>query len=464
MTTCRNSLLGSMPTSRPASLGAAVLAGLGLLVAGCNSSGSQDSSGAGPAANKAAGEGAASSGPETITFWSWVPDIQNEIDLFERRHPNIKVKLVNAGQGVAEYTKLRIAVKAGRGAPDVVQLEFSELPSFIITGDLLDLVPYGANDVAAKFVDWTWKQVSQDGKVYAIPQDTGPMGLLYRQDLFEKYGIAVPQTWDEFAVAARKLHAADPSVYLTNLPPNNTQPLFGLGWQAGARPFTVPARGQIGIALTDAGMKKVADYWTPLIREGVVSTDPDFTDQWFKGLANGKYAAWIGAAWGPVFLQNSATGSSGKWRAAPLPQWTAGEKRAGNWGGSTSAVLKTTRSPSAAATFAIFLNTDPEATRMFATKQFLYPATVALLADPAYREQTYPFYGGQKVNELFAQISTGVPTDFQWSPIHDYVARVANDTVGKAMVERQDLSAALSAWQDLVVTYAKKQGFTVTGP
>ena len=46
------------------------------------------------------------------------------------------------------------------------------------------------------------------------------MGMLYRQDIFDKHGIAVPTTWDEFADAARKLHAADPNVYLTNLPPN----------------------------------------------------------------------------------------------------------------------------------------------------------------------------------------------------------------------------------------------------
>ena len=25
--------------------------------------------------------------------------------------------------------------------------------------------------------------------VYAIPQDTGPMGLFYRADLFKKYGL-----------------------------------------------------------------------------------------------------------------------------------------------------------------------------------------------------------------------------------------------------------------------------------
>ena len=53
-----------------------------------------------------------------------------------------------------------------------------------------------------------------NGEVWAIPQDTGPLGMLYRKDIFDQYGIQAPTTWDEFAAAARKLHAANPKAYL----------------------------------------------------------------------------------------------------------------------------------------------------------------------------------------------------------------------------------------------------------
>ena len=118
--------------------------------------------------------------------------------------------MVNAGQGLDEYTKLRTALKAGTGAPDVVQIEYSYIPTFTITKNLLDLAPYGANDLKNDFVDWTWKQVSDGDKVYAIPQDTGPLGMLYRKDVFDKYKIKVPTTWDEFATSAEALHKANP--------------------------------------------------------------------------------------------------------------------------------------------------------------------------------------------------------------------------------------------------------------
>src|SRR5437868_3567581 len=98
------------------------------------------------------GSASPSNGPVTLTFWTWVPNIQNEINLFEQSHPNIKIKLVNAGQGTPEYTKLRTALKAGTGAPDVVQLEFQFLPTFVLTGKLVDLAPYGAKDLQNDYV------------------------------------------------------------------------------------------------------------------------------------------------------------------------------------------------------------------------------------------------------------------------------------------------------------------------
>jgi multiple sugar transport system substrate-binding protein len=400
--------------------------------------------------------------PATIEFWTWLDGIQNEVDLFQKKYPNIKVKVVNAGQPAAEYPKLRTALKAGTGAPDVVQIELHQVPSFTITRNLLDLTPYGANDIKDRFVPWVWNQVTQGGAVYAIPQDTGPMGMLYRKDLFDKYGIAVPKTWDEFAAAAKKLHQADPKVYLTNLSPSNGSAYTGLLWQAGSRPFknTGPTSLQVNIA--DAPAQKVTSYWSGLVRDGLVSTDPDFTDQWFRGLAGGKYATWLTAAWGPLFLQGTAKGTAGKWRAAPLPQWNAGDNASGNWGGSTSAVIRGTKYPAAAAAFAEFLNSDPASTAMLADKQSLFPTTTSLLKDPQFLGKPLPFFGGQKVNQIFSDISAAVQTDFAWSPFQDYVFTNFNETLGKAMTGKQDLATALTQWQATVTDYAKKQGFTVT--
>jgi multiple sugar transport system substrate-binding protein len=400
--------------------------------------------------------------PTELTFWTWVPDIQKEVALFQRKYPAIKVNVVNAGQGQPHYQKLRTALTAGSGAPDVAQIEFQNIPTFTLTNDLLDLRPYGAGALKDRFVDWTWGQVTgQDGQVWAIPQDTGPMGMLYRQDIFDKHGITPPKTWSEFADAARKLHAADPKVYLTNLASNGSGVWMGLAWQAGAKPFEYSGGEKIGVSVNNETSQKLADYWGGLVKDGVVSTDPDFTDQWYQGLNQGKYATWLTAAWGPVFLSASAKDTSGKWRAAPLPQWNAGENKAGNWGGSTSAVIKTTKNPIAAAKFAEFLNTDAESTMMLATQQFLFPPTKSTLTNPTFVGQKPEFYGGQQVNELFVQISGTVSTEFQWPPFMDQASNDWNETVGKSFADKSDTGVALDQWQERVTSYAKSQGFTV---
>jgi multiple sugar transport system substrate-binding protein len=397
-----------------------------------------------------------------LTVWAWVPNIQKEVALFQKKYPAIKVKVVNAGQGTPQYTKLRTALKAGTGAPDAAQIEFQYIPTFSLTKSLVDLRPYGAEALKDQFVEWTWNQVvGADGQVWAIPQDSGPMGMLYRKDIFDKHGIAVPKTWDEFAAAARKLHAADPKVFMTNLAQSQAGVWFGLLWQAGVKPFENPTADSVKVNLNDEGSKKLADYWGGLIKEGVVSTDADFNDAWYQALNRGKYATWLTAAWGPVFLEGSAKATSGKWRAAPLPQWDAGKSVSGNWGGSTTAVVQGTKNPIAAAKLAEFINTDPESTKMFATEQFLFPVTKALLADTSFVDRPLPFYGGQPVNKLFAGISDTVDTKFQWPPFLDQAFTDWGETVGKSFANKSDTGAALDQWQDRTTKYAQNQGFKV---
>ncbi|MEU9331248.1 extracellular solute-binding protein [Streptomyces canus] len=437
---------------------------LGLTLTACGGSDSGGSSGSSKPVSQADIDKAMKT-PTELTFWTWVPNIDKEVALFEAKYPAIKVKVVNAGQGTPQYTKLRTALKAGSGAPDMVQIEYQAIPTFTITDSLLDLRPYGASALKEKFVDWTWQQVSgSKGEVWAIPQDTGPLGMLYRKDIFDKHGIKVPTTWDEFAAAARKLHKADPDVYLTNLAANQVAAWHGLLWQAGAKPYVVSDRSDITIGVDDAVSRKLGAYWGGLAREGVVSTDPDFTDGWYAGFNKGKYATWITAAWGPAFLSGSAKATSGKWRAAPLPQWDASKPSSGNWGGSTTAVIRSTKNPIAAAQFAQFLNSDPASAKMFATEQFFFPATKALLTDATFTGDAPAFYGGQKVNQVFADISSTVNSSFQWPPFLDQAATDWTETVGKSLADKTDTVRALGTWQTRLTTYAKSQGFTVETP
>jgi multiple sugar transport system substrate-binding protein len=373
---------------------------------------------------------------------------------------NIKINVVNAGQGAAQYTKLQTALKAGSGAPDVVQIEYPYLPEFELTGKLADLSQYGANDVKSQFVPWTWSQASSGSKVYAIPQDSGPMGLLYRDDILKQYNLPVPTTWDQFATEATTLHQANNKTYLTEFSTNDANWFFSLLWQAGSHPFSVDGT-TVTLHLDDTAALKVANYWGDLIKSGAIQAAPDFNDDWYTGLNNGTYASWPTAAWGPGFLSGKATSTSGKWRASEMPQWTEGAHVSSNWGGSTDAVTTYSQHPREAAEFAIWLNSNSTSVLQLNSEQSLFPTVSPVLSDPTFTATTSDFFGGQQINKLFGQYSQTVDTTFQWGPFTDYVYQTWQTDFGQAVNGTISYDAAMHKLQSDVVAYAKAQGFTV---
>jgi multiple sugar transport system substrate-binding protein len=86
------------------------------------------------------------------------------------------------------------------------------------------------------------KATAFDGKVYGIPQDFAPLMMFYRVDVFKKYGLAVPTTWDQYAQEAKTLHQKAPKVSMTNFDANDP------GWFTSTstvpRPRRSPATGR----------------------------------------------------------------------------------------------------------------------------------------------------------------------------------------------------------------------------
>src|SRR6266550_3152521 len=129
-----------------------------------------------------------SSGPVNLTYWSWIGGMDKQVALFNQAHPNIHVTVQNVGAGPIEYDKLFTAIKANN-EPDMALMEYQYMPTFEATGALVDLSQYGASSLKDQFVPWTWNQVTLGNAVYAIPQDSGPMAMYYREDIFKKYNI-----------------------------------------------------------------------------------------------------------------------------------------------------------------------------------------------------------------------------------------------------------------------------------
>jgi multiple sugar transport system substrate-binding protein len=440
-------------------VGAGVIAAA-VLLSGCSSGGGTTAS---TAMVSQADITKAMNTPTTLTFWSFAPGMAPEIAAFEKKYPKIKVDLVNAGQSAAEYTKLDAALTAGKGAPDVAQLEYSEVPSFTVTNSVVNLAPYGAASLKDQYTPAAWSYGTSGADVWGIPQDFGPMGFIYRNDILAKAGITTaPATWAQFATDAAAVKSKTGS-YLANFNPTDSPQVLGLIQQAGGIPFAYNGKKTVTVDLESPQVKEVSDYLTKIIQSGDVSVDPGWTDDWFQSVANGRYAGWVVGAWGPDDLSGTAANTSGKWTAAPMPQWTAGQNVGGDWGGSVDSVIKGTSHPIQAYEFIKYLNNDSSSATELAMnpKSLLFPTKTSVLADPAFASQKVAFFGGQETNTTFSDIAKTVPTGFGYLPYMDYATSDYINTVGAAITAKTDIYTAMKKWQNDLVAYGKKQGFTV---
>ncbi|WP_316745408.1 extracellular solute-binding protein [Streptomyces sp. MK7] len=84
-------------------------------------------------------------------------------------------------------------------------------------------------------MSWQWNQGVFGGRVYTVPQASGPMGLFCRADLFAKWGIDVPTTWTEFEQAARVVKARAEGVRMCAFAPTRPAWCAAMCRQRGAR-------------------------------------------------------------------------------------------------------------------------------------------------------------------------------------------------------------------------------------
>jgi multiple sugar transport system substrate-binding protein len=403
-------------------------------------------------------QGQASAGKVTLTFWSWVPGISHSVNLWNQSHPSIHVNLDEVTSGAAgTYAKMFSALQSGN-APDLGQIEYATLPNFEHVGGVVNLSNYGASSVKSDFVPWTWSQVSQGSGVYAIPQDTGPMGLFYRSDLFQKYGLTVPTTWAQYLSDAKKLHAAHPNAYIAAFPANDAQWFAGLAWQAGAKWFGTSGNTWL-TGIDDPASQQVANFWQQLISDHLVKIEPDFASEWYKDLSDGTLLTWPTAVWGENTLVTNAAPTKGDWRVAAMPNW-GGAMSNGNWGGSTTVVFKDSKHPAQAAQFAEWLNTSQSSITGLITYGGLYPADLAGEKQPA-ANSPVAFYGGQNIWKVFQSGGKLVNTSFQWGPIMNTTFTQMADGFGKSTGGSGTLSQVLASTQSQTIATMRKQGFAV---
>ena len=401
-----------------------------------------------------------------VSVWAWYPNMAKVVDNFNNTHKDVQVCWTVAGQGAPEYAKFQTAISAGKGAPDVIMLEADQLTGFEIQKALVDLSAYGATDVKKNFSAGAWKDVSQGSAVYAIPVDGGPMAMIYRKDIFDKYGITTPPTtWAEYAADAQKVKDAGGPAF-GDLGSNVPAATTALIAQKGAKPFTYDLANakNVTIDLASQPAKDVLDYWADLSKKGLVGKEDQFTTDYISGVIGGKYATYISAAWAPGYLTGAGVGKGaekGQFAVAALPQWDTSNPVSVNWGGSTFAVTSQASDKKLSAIVAKGLYADDASLTDGWKTQTIFPLNQGVLKSDAFVSNAVDFFNGQTANKDIYVPAENRYKGFNYSPFSVYYYAQLQAEIVKINAGKISGSDAATELQATMVKYAKQQGFTV---
>ncbi|CAA9328467.1 MAG: putative sugar transporter sugar binding protein [uncultured Nocardioidaceae bacterium] len=159
---------------------------------------------------------------------------------FEEQHEGSTLTIEEQQwEGIVE--KLTTALSSESETPDVVEVGNTQAATFTTAGAFADLTEevdaLGGDDLLPGFVE----AGTADGKTYAVPYYAGSKYVFYRKDLFEKAGLEVPTTLDEFVDAAVALKQDNPQ-------PANFSGFWlpGQDWRNGAA-FVWAAGGELAV-------------------------------------------------------------------------------------------------------------------------------------------------------------------------------------------------------------------------
>ncbi|MHC1782735.1 MAG: ABC transporter substrate-binding protein [Anaerolineaceae bacterium] len=137
--------------------------------------------------------------PEHLDYYNFV------ISEFQKTHPNIKVTM----EAVADEPykdKIRILMASGE-VPDIYFSWAGEFSwKFARAGQALDLTDALMNsDWKNNILMTAAEPYKLDGKIYGIPMRINAKFMVYNKEIFQKYNLSEPTTWDEYLALCETL-------------------------------------------------------------------------------------------------------------------------------------------------------------------------------------------------------------------------------------------------------------------
>lgn len=351
----------------------------------------------------------------SLLVWGWdlaAEALEDVAVSFNEKYPNIKIEVVNIGY-TGKNQKISVVLNSGEGMPDVFMDEAVSVGKFAESFphrllDMKDMFYEGwQNDVdAAQLANST----DTIGRVVAVPWDTGPVVMFYREDYFRDAQIdpASIVTWDDFIREGKKLEAALPDIKMIAFYHTRSPIMWTMIMQS-ANNFVLNPSNEV--TLNSPLALDSLNLIRKMVREDAIVLDGMNWDGLVRAAVDETVATFIMGSWWSAPLLKQAPDHSGKWRVMKMPTLAGYEEHAAAQGGSTLLVSAVDPIKQAAAVAFIehaLLNVDSQ---IMMYEDYSYIPSYL----PAYNDERMKrgaeYFGGQDVTSIFREVIGNVAPD-----------------------------------------------------
>ncbi len=380
-----------------------------------------------------------------ITIWCWnvaAKALQAVVPMFNEKYPKIKVSIEEFG--TQPYEKYGVVFASGEGMPDISPMESDFVHTYAenypqVFLDMTDLAP----DNWESTMDPSKIPTSYDseGRLVAIPWDSGPVVMYYRADMFEEAGIDPEsiETYDDYIAAGKKLQEKLPGTKMLG---------FGFTIDDGVWRSLMAQNGTYylntdgEVTINSEESLEAINMIKKFIDEGIVMDTVNW-DGLIRANKSGQIATTITGGWWGGTLKDQIPELAGKFRIMRLPAFEKGSTSASTLGG--SAFMITATDPIKKAASWAFLESallSEEAHLVMYNDFGLFPSYLPVYKTEEFL-QTDSYFGNQDYNKLLGEVTEDILPVIYNSDDYSEIRNIATSTYEEILNNDTDPKLAL---------------------
>lgn len=372
-----------------------------------------------------------------ITIWCWDPAfnvyaMEEAAKVYKTMYPDVAIEVVDVPDGIA--AKMEAGLQArGAGLPDIILVQDFEIERFTQSypGAFVDLKAKGID--YSRFAQYKLGPMTDQGRIYGIPFDTGSTGLFLRADMIEEAGLNPvdlnrEMTWSEVIDLGKTVKEAVGKPFIAY--DNNSYDFLRIMVQSTGTQFF---DSQGNPVYDSAAVRKSLEYLVEMHENDLLYMAEGW-DNWIASFNGGESAGFMNGVW-IIGTLKSQPENAGKWMVVPTPriEGEAGAGNASNNGGSSWYVFSSSRNQDLAVDFlnTVWAGTSEAALEFYNTILKGAGAMGTFLPGRSGSNYTAPdefFYNNQAVYRDFALWMESVPS-LLYTPNYVSMRQALNNAV-----------------------------------